>query len=57
MRIWFNDLVRWLPLQDKAYRSLVERGYYVNRDMTIATSIAQVLDISKGFLKNVTLGV
>ena len=39
MRIWFNDLVRWLPLQDKAYDSLVERGYYVNRDRVIATSI------------------
>ena len=54
MRIWFNDLVRWLPLQDKAYRSLVERGYYVNRDRTIVTSIVQALDISEGFLNNAT---
>ena len=35
MRIWFNDLVRWLPHQDKAYRSLIERGFYRDKDKVI----------------------
>ena len=50
MRIWFNDLVRWLPHQDKAYRSLIERGYYVNRDKVIASSVKQALDITDGHI-------
>ena len=48
MRIWFNNLVRWLPKEDRAYRSLIERGYYVNRDKAIASSIAQAVDITDG---------
>ena len=35
MHIWFDDLTRWLPHQDKGYRSLIERGYFINRDRTI----------------------
>ena len=54
MRIWFNDLARWLPLQDKAYRSLIEHGFFVYRDIVIASSIAQALDISEGYLNDHT---
>ena len=54
MRIWFNDLTRWLPHQDRAYRSLIERGYFINRDKTIVSSIPQAIDLTEGLLPTFT---
>ena len=48
MRIWFNNLIRWIPRQDKAYRPLIERGYYINRDKAIVSCIPQALDMTEG---------
>ena len=50
MRMWYNDLVRWIPHQDKAYRSLIERGFYRDKDKVIASSIKQALDITEGHI-------
>ena len=48
MRIWYNTLVRWIPHQDHSYRSLIERGYFTNRQHTITVSVAQAFDITDG---------
>ena len=48
MRVWFNNLVRWIPHQDKAYRSLIERGYFTNRQHTIASTVVQAFDLTDG---------
>ena len=54
MRIWYNQLVRWIPSQDKAYRPLIERGYYVNRDKVIASSVIQAIDLTDGNIDTFT---
>ena len=54
MRIWFNELIRWIPHQDKSYRSLIERGYFINRDKTIVSSILQAIDLTEGLLPSYT---
>ena len=46
MRIWFNELVRWIPFQDKCHRSLIERGYFIYRDQTICSSTRPVVQKS-----------
>ena len=50
MRSHGVKLLMWLPTQDPAFRSILERGYFSDSKRILCQSEQQAIDISKGLI-------